>query len=68
MEASAKFARKGPVILAIPANRTLTYLSVGPMDTGASVYFSVDYLNFKFRQPKISQILLIKNWIVMKLA
>jgi hypothetical protein len=43
MKASAKFARKGPVILAIPANPTLTYLSEGRMDTGASVYFSADY-------------------------
>jgi hypothetical protein len=44
MGASAKIAGKGPVILAIPANPTLTYLSEGRVNTGVSVYFSADYL------------------------
>jgi hypothetical protein len=45
MEASAKFAGKKPVILAIPANPTLTYLSGGRMNTGLPVYFSADSLS-----------------------
>jgi hypothetical protein len=42
MEASAKFARKRPVILAFPANPTLTYLRYDRMDAGLSLYFSAD--------------------------
>jgi hypothetical protein len=42
MEASAKFAGKRPVILVVPSNPTLTYLSQGRMNTGVSAYFSAD--------------------------
>jgi hypothetical protein len=42
MEASAKFASKRPVILAICANPTLTYFSQDRMDAGRSPYFSAD--------------------------
>jgi hypothetical protein len=45
MEASAKFARKRPLRLAIPANPTLTYLSQDRIRAGRSLYFSVDWIN-----------------------
>jgi hypothetical protein len=50
MEASAKFARKRPVILAIPANPTLTYLIQDPMEAGHPLYFSADYLEVPERE------------------
>nr|WP_217343680.1 hypothetical protein [Noviherbaspirillum sp. L7-7A]MBV0877749.1 hypothetical protein [Noviherbaspirillum sp. L7-7A] len=45
METSAKFARKRPVIVAVPANLTLTYLSQDRIRAGRSLYFSADYLS-----------------------
>ena len=44
MRASAKFARKRPVILTILANPTLTYLSYAHMAIGFPLYFKADYL------------------------
>jgi hypothetical protein len=37
-----QICKEGPIILVIPANQTLAYLSEGRMDTGASLYFSAD--------------------------